>query len=220
MPASVPAWLVTDAYEDVDRGALKTGKEADVWLVERRGADGRSCLLAHKRYRPLIVTKGELEERGFTRARAFVHDARYREGRTFVETRVQRAVDKRTKYGRTDEGVLMEFIGDDTGAAPQLARARLGRDELEEAWSQLVTNLHRFVAAGLVHADLSAYNLLWRDGRIVVIDLPQAVDIDRHPTALDLLHRDVQNVATFFSRKGIMCNGDALFAGLAAAAFR
>jgi RIO kinase 1 len=114
----------------------------------------------------------------------------------------------------------MEFIGDDTGAAPQLARARLGRDELEDAWSQLVTNLHRFVSAGLVHADLSAYNLLWRDGRIVVIDLPQAVEISRHPTALDLLHRDMENVGAFFGRKGITCNIETVFAALAAEAFR
>ena len=47
-------WLIADPepYDEYDLGSLKTGKEADVFLVERVASDGRSCLLAHKRYRP------------------------------------------------------------------------------------------------------------------------------------------------------------------------
>src|SRR5437870_2484263 len=62
------AWLIADPepYEEYDLGSLKTGKEAEVFLVERVAPDGRSCLLAHKRYRPRSVThKGALQELGF-----------------------------------------------------------------------------------------------------------------------------------------------------------
>jgi RIO kinase 1 len=64
------AWLIADPepYEAYDLGSIKTGKEAEVFLVERVATDGRSCLLAHKRYRPRAVShKGELQELGFQR---------------------------------------------------------------------------------------------------------------------------------------------------------
>ena len=68
------AWLIADPepYDEYDLGPFKTGKEAEVFLVERVARDGRSCLLAHKRYRPREVThKGELQALGFQRASKF-----------------------------------------------------------------------------------------------------------------------------------------------------
>src|SRR5438876_573762 len=88
------AWLIADPepYEEYDLGPLKTGKEAEVFLVERVAPDGRSCLLAHKRYRPREVThKGELQELGFQRAGNFVNDRAYRDGRSFGNSRDRRA---------------------------------------------------------------------------------------------------------------------------------
>ena len=61
-------WLIADPepYDDYDLGPIKTGKEAEVFLVERVAPDGRTCLLAHKRYRPRSVRyKGELQALGF-----------------------------------------------------------------------------------------------------------------------------------------------------------
>ena len=60
----VPPWLITHSYTDRDAGVLKSGKEAEVFLVERESADG-SCLLAHKRYRPRYPRKGQLRAEGF-----------------------------------------------------------------------------------------------------------------------------------------------------------
>ena len=77
-------WLIAEPepYDEYDLGPLKTGKEAEVFLVERVAADGRSCLLAHKRYRPRTVAyKGELQALGFQRAANFVNDRAYRDGR-------------------------------------------------------------------------------------------------------------------------------------------
>ena len=87
-------WLIAEPepYDEYDLGPLKTGKEAEVFLVERVAADGRSCLLAHKRYRPRTVAyKGELQALGFQRAANFVNDRAYRDGRSIGNSRDRRA---------------------------------------------------------------------------------------------------------------------------------
>ena len=120
---------------------------------------------------------------------------------------------------QTDHGLLMEFIGDESQAAPKLVQARLSAAELASAWQQLVANLRALTAAGLVHADLSAYNLLWWEGRLVVIDLPQAVEFTTNADAFDLLHRDVTNVGAWFARRGVAMDVEALYAELVAVAW-
>jgi RIO kinase 1 len=243
-----PSWLIAgpDAYEEYDLGPLMTGKEAEVFLIERVAPDGRSCLLAHKRYRPRTVgAKGELQELGFQRAADFVNDGAYRQGRSFAKSRDRRAVAKKSRHGRellrgdwpghefatlqrlwtagaavpypvdlTADGLLMQFLGDERAAAPRLVNAGLDRASLQAAADQLVENLHRLVGAGIVHADLSAYNLLWWQGRLWVIDVPQAVDIGTNRWALDFLHRDVVNVTTWFAGRGLVIDADNLFADL------
>ena len=111
---------------------------------------------------------------------------------------------------------FLEYIGARDGAAPQLARARLDDHELKDAWQQLVEALHAMTAEGIVHADLSAFNLLWWEGRLVVIDLPQAVDLAANPQGLDFLHRDVLNVSNWFDRHGVEVDAEELFGELLA----
>jgi RIO kinase 1 len=248
----MPSWLITDPepFDEFDLGPLKTGKEAEVFLVERIAPDGRSCLLAHKRYRPRIVThKGELQELGFQRAASFVNDAAYRDGRKIPNSRDRRAVAKRTKHGRdvlrddwpanefavltrlheagvvvpypvdrSADGLLMQYLGDRTRAAPRLVQAGLERDGVKTAAAQLVENLMRMVTAGIVHADLSVYNLLWWDETLWIIDVPQAVDIGANLQAFDLLLRDLRNVGGWFESKGVEFNADRLLSELVAVA--
>lgn len=96
-----PSWLVAEPYTDTDHGVVKSGKEAQVNLVERIGADGRSCLIARKRYLPRHVThKGQLEAMGVQRSSAFRHDVQYREGRQFRKSRDRRAIDRMSTYGK------------------------------------------------------------------------------------------------------------------------
>jgi RIO kinase 1 len=80
----------------------------------------------------------------------------------------------------------------------------------------VVQILTGFARAGFAHGDLSAYNLLVHDGRVVVIDLPQIVDIAANPGGLAFLHRDVVNVCTWFSRRGFACDAEDVFAELVA----
>ena len=99
--------------------------------------------------------------------------------------------------------VLQQYLGDDDGAAPRLAQARLGpTDAAPTAWEQLVDALRTMTAAGWVHADLSAYNLLWWEEQVWVIDVPQAVDLHASTNGYELLHRDVTNVCALVRRQG------------------
>ncbi|HEY7590796.1 MAG TPA: RIO1 family regulatory kinase/ATPase, partial [Candidatus Limnocylindrales bacterium] len=235
--------------EEERLGTLKSGKEAEVFLVERRSATG-SCLLAEKRYRPRHPGKGELREEGFSKGTIYHNDSVYRTG-WHLKARDARAVAKSTRHGEevlarmwpqnelemlrrawqagvsvpypvdlTDDGLLMEYIGDASQAAPRLVAARLSRDELAGAWRQLVDNLVRLARARVVHADLSVYNLLWWQGRLIVIDFPQAVDAVTNATALDLLHRDVVNVATWFGRHGVTADAERVFGRLVSELYR
>jgi RIO kinase 1 len=96
-----PEWLIAEPYTDTDHGVVKSGKEAQVHLVERIGDDGRSCLLARKRYLPRRVTqKGQLEAMGVQRASTFRHDVQYREGRQFRKSRDRRAIERMSTYGK------------------------------------------------------------------------------------------------------------------------
>jgi RIO kinase 1 len=248
----LPEWLVREPFTDLDLGTLRSGKEAQVDLIERTGDDGRSCLLAQKRYLPRIVRhKGQLEALGVQRASTFHNDVQYREGRQFRKSRDRRAVERMTTYGKhllqdrwmghehevmtrlwhagvrvpypvsyAGDVLLLEYIGAPTGAAPHLARARLGPADLERAWRQLVDGLRAMVSEGFAHADLSAFNLLWWEGELVFIDFPQAVDLATNPSGLDFLHRDVLNVCRWFARRGVDHDPEEFFADLLVAAFR
>jgi RIO kinase 1 len=238
-----PEWLIEESFVDRPVGVLQSGKEAEVFLVERRGASSL-CLLAHKRYRPRRPGKGELRELGFSKATTYHNDLVYRQG-WFLKSRDQRAVETHTSHGRdvvarlwpanefemlrrawdagasvpypvdrSEDGILMQYLGDETVAAPRLVEARLDREALEGAWRQLFSSLRHLSRAGVVHGDLSVYNLLWWDGTLSIIDFPQAVDAITNPAAFDLLHRDLENVATWFGRRGIAVDVEAAFAEL------
>jgi RIO kinase 1 len=248
---AAPAWLTAGDTEDEVLGLLKTGKEAEVFVVERRALDGdRTALLAHKRYRPMKVGKGEIQGLGFTRSRTFTNDAVYHEGRRLRYSRDQRAVERMTDYGKnllaerwpgqeldtlerayaagvtvpypvefTGDGMLMQLLGDEHGAAPRLVNARLGRDDLLLAYDQLLAELSALTRASLVHADLSPFNVLWWHGRLWLIDFPQAVDLINNPHGFDLLHHDVTTMCAWFARRGVDADGEAVFADLLAEAF-
>ncbi|MHA3702366.1 serine protein kinase RIO [Jatrophihabitans sp. YIM 134969] len=238
-PTPRPDWVVTDlSAHDTELGILKTGKEADVHLVERTAPDGTSCLLAAKRYRTA-------EHRQFHR------DSGYTEGRRVRRSRETRAMARRTEFGREllagqwssaeftalsrlwSDGapvpypvqllgteVMLEFIGSPTGeAAPRLAAWRGTRDEARDLWEQLRDAMSLLARNGWAHGDLSAYNLLVHEGRLVMIDLPQVVDVVANPQGVEFLARDVRNVGAWFERHGVDVDVDLLIGDLAADAF-
>jgi RIO kinase 1 len=120
----------------------------------------------------------------------------------------------------SDTEMLMEFIGDaETGeAAPRLAQARPEADLLDDLWHQVLTTLETLADHGWAHGDLSAFNLLLDDERIVVIDWPQIVDVIGNPRGFEYLERDVRNVATWFTSRGLVIDEAEVFGDLAAIA--
>ncbi len=98
---SQPSWLVDEPFVDTELGVLRTGKEAQIDIIERVGADGRSCLLARKYYLPRnVAQKGQLEAMGMQKASTFRNDVAYREGRQFRKSRDRRAIDQMSTYGK------------------------------------------------------------------------------------------------------------------------
>jgi RIO kinase 1 len=98
----------------------------------------------------------------------------------------------------------MEFVGDPDGtAAPRLAQLKPEPDELEDLWEQLVAALLALAERGQTHGDLSPYNILVHHGRLVLIDLPQVVDVIVNPNGRDFLARDVRNVSQWFQARGL-----------------
>jgi len=239
-PEPRPGWVVTSqAAVDTDLGVLKTGKEADVFLLERAVPDdpAQAVLMAAKRYR------GE-EHRTFHRSAA------YTEGRRTRNSRDARALAKKTSHGRAvaagawasaewqalttlwQAGVpvpypvqidgtelLMELVTADGAPAPRLASTRPGPALLADYYDQLRSGMLQLARHGIAHGDLSAYNVLAAGDRVVLIDLPQVVDIVANPSGTDFLMRDCRNVCSWFASRGLAVEEHDLFADLVASAF-
>ena len=238
-PEPWPDWLVADRGAiDTELGILKTGKEADVFLLNRArpGTDG--VVLAAKRYR-------SAEHRTFTRS------STYTEGRRVRRSRDQRALAKGTAYGRAVASaqwaiaewgaltrlwslgmpvpypvqidgteILMELVtGPDGLPAPRLAASRPDPDLLASYYEQARDALGVLARAGLAHGDLSPYNVLAAGERLVVIDLPQVVDLVANPSGPDLLLRDCTNLCTWFRRRGLDVDEHELFGEVIAQAW-
>lgn len=99
--------------------------------------------------------------------------------------------------------ILMEFIGDGAEAAPMLARIAMSPEESARCLRQIIDNIGLWLSCDRIHGDLSAYNILYRDGGIVVIDFPQAIDARFNHNARDLLERDLENICSHFERVGL-----------------
>jgi RIO kinase 1 len=100
--------------------------------------------------------------------------------------------------------LIMEFIGDEDGhPAPRISDLKLEREEAEDAFRQSVQNLKQIVQAGRVHGDYSTFNILWHDGKAVVIDFPQVMEFKNSPHAHSFLTRDVRSLCRSFRRHGV-----------------
>lgn len=106
-------------------------------------------------------------------------------------------------YDHAADALLMELVGADGTAAPPLAQVRLERAEAERVLADLIRDVEILLDCGLVHGDLSAFNVLYQDGRPRMIDLPQAVDIGGPADAWALFHRDIDNLCSYFRRQGV-----------------
>ncbi|WP_239100599.1 RIO1 family regulatory kinase/ATPase [Phycicoccus sp. CSK15P-2] len=118
--------------------------------------------------------------------------------------------------------MLMEFVGRTDGAAPvaapRLGQCRPGPELLADLFDQLRSAMLAVARHGWTHGDLSPYNALVDDGRLVLIDWPQVVDVIGNPQGFDFLERDATTMAAWFVRKGLDVDAGELLGDLVAEA--
>jgi RIO kinase 1 len=110
--------------------------------------------------------------------------------------------------------IMMEYIGDAGTAAPTLSAVRLPRAEARPLFDRVVRNLDLLLANERIHGDLSAYNILYWDGDITLIDFPQVVHPEANPSAWVIFLRDVTRVCQYFNAQGVKCDARKLAAEL------
>lgn len=191
---------------------VKSGKEATVFVVSFQGKS-----LALKVYIDPEV-------------RAFKNNQAYLEGKYYRNPSERKAVLKQNKAGRrmlhrgwirreffllqklhqmgasvprvyewSNESILMDFIGDEY-VAPRLIDIELTEKQAKRAFNTIINNVGFMLECGIVHSDLSAYNILWWNDKPWIIDLPQALDIRQNPNKNELLKRDLDNIFSYFSQ--------------------
>ena len=206
--------LVDEGLVDEVISQLMSGKEATVFMV-RCGEEIR-CAKVYK----------EANKRSFKKA------AQYQEGRKSKNSRRERAMQKGSKYGRSqqeqawqnaevdalyllassgvrvpepygcfDGVLLMELVTNDEGeVAPRLNDITMDAEQAREDHAVIMVYVMRMLCAGIVHGDLSEFNVLVDDYGPVIIDLPQAVDASSNNNAKSMLQRDVENMTTYYAQ--------------------
>ena len=106
-------------------------------------------------------------------------------------------------YASGNNAILMEFIGDEWGAAPTLNSVDLERYEARILFERIIFNMDVLLANQRVHADLSAFNILYWQGDIVLIDFPQAISPHENQSAYIIFERDMQRICEYFGHQGV-----------------
>jgi len=204
--------LVADGHIDAFGGPISTGKEANVY--EALGADDTEVAVkifrinASPFQQMRTYLEGDPRFEGIGNDKKQVVLAWVR--KEFANLRRAREAGVRVPNPIAVERnvLVMELVGLVEDRARRLAEVNV--ENPETAYEVVREYMRRLHTAGLIHGDLSEYNMIIHDGELVIIDLGQAVTI-HHPNAGDLLRRDCENVAAFFSRQGLETSGDDLF---------
>lgn len=106
--------------------------------------------------------------------------------------------------------ILMAYLGDERLPAPTLQEVDLAAEEAPVLFQRIMQNVRLMLALNHVHGDLSAYNVLYWEGRITLIDFPQMVDARTNPNAFPILKRDVQRICDYFAAYSLEADAPAL----------
>jgi RIO kinase 1 len=206
--------LVDDGLVDEVIRRLMSGKEADVYVV-RCGTDIRCAKVykeaAKRNFKQAVQYQEGRKVRNSRRARAMEKGSKF--GRKQQEETWQNAevdalyllagagVRVPQPYDCLNGVLIMELITDESGeVAPRLNDVSMSAEQAIEDHALVMRDVVRMLCAGVVHGDLSEFNVLVDEYGPVIIDLPQAVDAAANNNAQAMLTRDVNNMARYYSQ--------------------
>ena len=206
---------------------LKGGKEASVYLC-RPGGELDTDLVAAKVYRPRSLRnlkndgtyrtgRVDLDAEGnavvkeadvyaIQKRSGYGEELRHQSWISYefqtLEMLYAAGADVPKPYVLEKNAILMGYIGDVDNAAPTLNSVTLDRDEVKPLYERVIRNIDLLLSHERVHGDLSAYNILYWDGDITLIDFPQVVYPEANPAAWSIFLRDVTRVCQYFASQG------------------
>lgn len=226
---------LTEIYEhqwisDVLR-KIKGGKEASVYLC-KPGADMDAPFVAAKIYRPRSlrnlkndqlyrVGRTDLDEDGhalwkeadinaIAKRTSYGEEVRHRSWIAYefktIEKLFEAGADVPRPYAMEKNAIVMDFVGDESAAAPILNSVDLSGREARALFDRVIHNINVMLANHCIHGDLSAYNILYWNGDIKLIDFPQIVLPRENPASWKIFLRDVTRICDYFSAQGVRCN--------------
>ena len=211
--------LVQDGHLQAFGGPISTGKEANVY--EAMGEDGETVavkvyLTTTSNFRQMgDYLEGDPRFEGIKGSTTDVVIAWVRKEFSNLERARKAGVAVPEPVAVQRNVLVMEYLGDESGPAPTLNEVSI--ENPETAFSVVEEYMRRLYDAGLVHGDLSEYNIVVHEDQLVFIDVGQAVTV-HHPNAEDFLDRDCRNVASFFADLGVDVTPASLRATLEAGA--
>lgn len=221
-----------DLIDDVIQAA-RSGKEATVYCCTG-GAAADAPLLAAKVYRPRMFrslrndavyreSRAQRDERGRP-----LRDRRRKRGTGSERGRAEQVsswieyefatqcrlhaagADVPRALDQIGNATLMDYLGDEDGPAPLLHHVDIPLEEAQGLFDRLLWNIELFLACDCIHGDLSAYNILYWDGRATIIDFAQAVDPRHNSGLFPLFERDIDRTYRYFARYGVVADPPAI----------
>jgi len=206
--------LVDDGLVDKVLRQLMSGKEATVYVVQ--SGEKIHCAKVYKEaskrgFKQAVLYNEGRKVRNGRRARAMEKGSKF--GRQEQE-KVWQHAEVEALYKLADAGVrvpqpygcfegvlLMELITDEDGfAAPRLNDVSMSEEQALEDHSEIMNHVVRMLSIGIIHGDLSEFNVLVDELGPVIIDLPQAIDAAGNNNAKRMLFRDVNNMTTYYAQ--------------------
>jgi RIO kinase 1 len=204
---------------------IKSGKEASVWLCRANPATTTEHLAALKVYHPREQRNFKNTGR-YTQGRVITEAAQRgiaRKGRAGRELEMgmwidhewaalgwlhQHGVRVPRPIATGENAILMSWVGDPDNPAPPLRSIRPDPEDAQRLFDETLRQVRLMLNVHVIHADLSAYNVLVHDGDPWIIDVPQSVDPREHRDARDILVRDVERITQAFARYGVRSQPD------------
>lgn len=225
-------------FDDVLR-MVKGGKEASVYLCQANPVT-HADYLAAKVYRPRMfrnlkndhlyregrtnldasghVIFHERESHAINKKTEFglelLHTSWLEHEYLTLEILHKAGADVPVPYTRGNNAILMGYIGDPDLPAPTLNTVELAHTEARQLFERVLHNIELMLVNDRIHGDLSAFNILYWDGEITLIDFPQAMQPDQSPNTFRIFERDVTRVCEYFAGQGVHSNPSKLAADL------